>query len=323
MSCVLISSALTRRKHFPRAMTLLEILVAMLVMLLLMSSVATTFMAFLRVTNESKAQLTATANARVALDIFSRDVKSVISSPPGLTLFEGVNAINPLAGGETFGDGRDNDGDGDVDEEAPDGRDNDGDWSASTEAHATVPPGLALAERDQYVTRPDLGDPGIDEDVYFQHDTLTFRRNAPSGSGLSRQQVTYRVDAFDGEENVLVRITTDTPVGGGADRVTSGPVAYDVVSFNCLYWNPNADTSGQYWLEEWDSSAPPAGGPVHDFAVPAAVLVEVTVWSDPASMESYRLDAELPPGSPVDVTVLRTMVNLERVILDARFPRDP
>ncbi|HUT23902.1 MAG TPA: hypothetical protein VM492_06145 [Sumerlaeia bacterium] len=267
--------AATRRPRIGpgrRAFTFLEILVALLVALVLLTSVIATFITILNLTAKSDAHLVAVANARAALETISMEIKGAALP------FLGLNDPGGLFPG---GDGVDNDGDGFVDEEQPDGRnDDEGDWA---DQHAEIG---AWAERPDGLDVDDLGDFGVDEDCVFHLDELAFRVAPSSGPDYD---VRYKVAEFQGRERVLVR---------SIDALSTSPLAYDVLSFNCLYWNPAAAAPVERWVESWSSS----------LNLPACVAVEITVYADAKPIESYT------NGQPVRTVTERSIVNIESMI---------
>jgi type II secretory pathway pseudopilin PulG len=255
-----------------RAFTFLEILVALLVALALLTSVVATFITILNLTAKSDAHLVAVANARAALETISMEIKGAALPFLGLNNPEGL-----FLGG----DGVDNDGDELVDEEQPDGRnDDDGDWA---DQHAGIG---AWAERPDGLGVDDLGDFGVDEDCVFNLDELAFRVAPSSGPDYD---VLYRVAEFQGRERVLVRLI---------DNLSTSPLAYDVLSFNCLYWNPAAAAPAERWAESWSPS----------LNLPACVAVEITVHADAKPIESYT------NGQPVRTVTERSIINIESMI---------
>lgn len=281
----------------------MEILVALAVTSLLAASVVGVFVTILNVSEDSQARLRALANARAAAETLSREIKSIVTAP-GPVLVRGTN--DPLDHGNAI----DDDSDGRTDEEQPNGDDEDGDWA---DRHAQAG---SFSERPNRVGTPDLGDVGVDEDCLFQNDSLAFRIALPDtgGGGPSYETILYEVREFEGVPHVLVRTTTQTLTGGGVESA-SAPLAYDVLSFNCLYWNPNAAPAEQNWETEWDSAAPP--GPMSLFRAPAAVVFELVVYAGRAPIEDYE------EGRPAQTVTLRSAVNVESVIQSAAFPRDP
>jgi type II secretory pathway pseudopilin PulG len=289
-----------------RGLTLVEILVAIALAMVILGAVTTTMIQVLQISRDSEVGLDAVANARAALETLSNEIKGA-SRVPGLTRFVGENV--PLS----FGDGKDNDGDGSIDEETPNGYDDDGDWSTSpaNDLHARF---VFSRERPHRVGIPDWGDIGVDEDCKFDLDRLTFRSVPAAPADFVFEDVHYEVTDFQGKSRVLVRGSEKLMADTTTIEVTTAPLAYNVLSFNLLYWNPNATPENQYWVESWDSAGPfEAPG----FELPAAVAAEITVYADPRGIAAYT------DGMPVETQTLRTVIDIENVIQDAAYPRSP
>ncbi len=290
-----------------QGVSLVELLVALAVASILILVIVATFAMIQRASNESRRLIEATANARAALETVSSDLKALTG--PSNARFKAQD--NPL----NYGDGFDNDGDDRTDEEKPDGLDNDGDWS---DLHVVT---TTFTERTQYWGKADFGDAGVDEDNLFNSDSLRFRINPPANprypyddTNYDYEDVQYSVHEYDGMPNVLVRSVVRMKSGVVATS-SSAPLAYNVLSFNCLFWNPNVVASQQYWLEAWDSEGTLNGTVNPRFLVPAVVLVELTVHADLKPLSSYTA------GEPVETITMRTIVDVERVIQSPRFPR--
>jgi type II secretory pathway pseudopilin PulG len=296
-----------------RALTLVEILVATLVFLMLTASTAAVFIQVVRHSDEVDARLEAVSNARFFLDTLSDNLAQAMltGAIQPIDLFNVVDA--PL----TFGDLRDNDGDVVFDEESPDGLDNDGDWQLARDDNdfsATVPTGgvgglpdpLLISERG--FQEADLGDGHVDEDVVFQNDTLSFWVPGPAGSNIDRQRLTYQIELFEGEDNVVVERRLIFYNDGTPSALEIGPLAFDVVSLSFLAWNHR--TSPPQWDREWESLTVPAGNP----PAPVSVYAEIIVHA-----ESQPLT--LPPTRAMQTIRLQTMVNIEAVLRSAEYPR--
>lgn len=295
-----------------RGLSLVELLVAIAIALILVGVTASVFLTMLRILERTEIQTQATQNLRAALDTISREVKQVEKDPANAYyLATSTPALDGLGG--PYGDGIDNDEDGSIDEEEPDALDDDGD--ASEDRHALV---AGSPERPAWVGVDDLGDGGVDEDRRFHLDTLEFEVGPDPVAGYLEARIRYEVQPFDGEERVLTRTLTATTLSSGTLAPVTAPLAYNVLSFNCLHWNPNEAPASQYWLESWDSAAPPGlPGPSEDFAVPSTLFVELVLYADRRPIETYE------PGQPVQTLALQTIVNVESVILDSDFPSNP
>ena len=324
-------SLLSVRSHrrATRGLSMIEVLVAMVISLIFVGSISSVFVSTLRATEDAQAQVRAHNRARAAVDAISRDLKSLQVDPVfGVTASTLVLTNQPLA----YGDFVDNDGDGLIDEEAVDGRDNDGDF---VDQHTVV--GLAV-ERRYYQFTDDYGDRGVDEDFTFSNDEITFLFTPPSLTPgpppLFRQRTTYRIDTFDGVDNVLVRERTDINLGTGVETTKIDPVVFDVVSLDILGYNVNtygAVAETPDYFTTWNAFLLPLGSRpylaplgVPPFAYPASFLVRVTV-----NAERQPLDviSDWPLGGRQLKTVtLETVVAVESVLSNANydgFVRDP
>lgn len=297
-------SSYAKARCTSRGITLIELLVASALSLLILSAVAGTLLEVFRISKSSETTLDAVANARQAIETISNEVKAA-SRVPGSTLFVGENV--PLS----FGDGFDNDGDGRIDEEFPNGLDDDGDWTVAGDQHALL---TLRRERPLRVGLADLGDKGVDEDNRFNLDRLTFRIVPNITTDYLYENIRYEVTTFEGQGRVLVRRSDKFMTATSQFQTTTAPLAYNVLSFNLLYWNPNAQPKDQYWDETWNSAGPfNAPG----FELPAGVWVEIVVYSDPKDISKYV------DGQQVGTEAVRSIINIENVIQDAAFPRTP
>lgn len=284
-----------------RAMTLVELLVAILIASIFLVGIVGALSALLQGARDAERRSEAVRQARSALDQISEDLASASTAITSLAFLSGVDV--PLATGDLI----DNDGDGPVDEEAWDGTNTDG--GPVVQNHVPVSQtDPTLVERPRQALINELGDGGVDEDPVFQHDRLTF---VVDGSG---ELVSYRIGRYEGEENVLLRVTGLRPVAvertdpGSFDdlpftpiAVRVAPLAYDVLSFSVLCFDPNwiALGSPNPWKTSWNSVS--AVG----FRFPPTIYLAVTVYSGDIPL------GRLPPGSPLPSVTLRTQVVLE------------
>ncbi|MFP4379023.1 MAG: PilW family protein [Candidatus Sumerlaeia bacterium] len=296
--------ASTGKSH---GVTLIELLVALAIGSFLITAVVGTFIMILNTSEYSELKLSASSNARFALETMSTDLKA-LETNPGRAYFQAEN--NAL----TYGNLKDDDNDGAVDEEEPDGRDNEGTEFTDTHAQFASATSASYIERPRGIGVDDLGDVGVDEDCRFHQDRLVFRTVAPVGASYLYEDVEYSIQEFDDQPNTLVRITTRTLSGGSQENTGAAPLAFDVMSFNCLYWDSNAAADSQSWETSWDSTALGASA---TFLVPATVYVEIQVYADRKPVEEYS-----PGNDAIDVISMRTMINVENVILDSRFDRN-
>jgi type II secretory pathway pseudopilin PulG len=291
-----------RRRTRSRAMTLVEVLVAVAVAGAFFAGVLAAFIQIVKASDLAEAKLQAINNARAALELMAIDIKQARIDPRRpLQYFVGRH--NTLA----YGNGIDDDGDGRIDEEIADGRDNDGDWSyQSDDHHANI---AGYYERPMFVGSADLDDLHVDEDCKFENDRLAFRIFPDPGDPQSRDDlITFYIGTYEGEGNVLLRGITRKVSSGGQPEEPS-PLAFNVVSLNLLYWDPNRTPN--YWVTEWDSYQA-ASFPDPGIEIPVAVYISVTVYAGTKPLK------ELKPGQPMETIELSTTVNIEQVLKDMR-----
>lgn len=288
-------------QHRKRALTTVELLVALLFVLAVIGGAVVAFVALQRHAEETKAKLNAMAEARHALMSLANDLAQAQLGPAYLVpkdYFFGSNEVQP------GGNRKDDDNDGAIDEEVFDGQDDDGDWQAGDDRHREISPGLF--ERPQGRNRADFGDAKVDEDTKFSRAALLFR--IPSETTGSVTEVRYRVGTFDEIPNVLIR-----------EKVTSsateaGPIAFNVLSFSALFWDgnePPGPTRG--WVTSWDSTTLTGAG---DVPLPVSVLLEVTVYA------GRRPYSELGPNDPIETVRLTTVVNVEAALNHPDYERN-
>jgi type II secretory pathway pseudopilin PulG len=302
-------------------MTFVELLVALAIAGIFLVSILFTFTQILRTSDESEAQVMANDQARAALLYITQDLAAVRrdSTTP-------VQEFLLVDGALSYGDGKDNDGDGLVDEELFDGLDNDGDWTLAQDRHAQI--GTEY-ERPDFQGFPDLGDAAIDRDFRFGSDRLVLRIPPdPLGLDTRDERITYELGTYNGEDHVLLRTVVSYP-GSPTERTITEPLAFNVLGFDVLAWNSNADSvdaSGRnlpYWTSSWDASVnvfpfnKPFGAPdgVSPFEYPTSVLVAVTLYSGRFPFESL----DWTPGEPIDALTLTTTLDLEIILKDLRY----
>ena len=307
-----------------RAVTLTELLVAMAVMLVLVTAITSSFIAITRSSAAAQARLRATTAARSAVDKIATEIRTLAIDPDPAERGFRINNTT-LA----WGDGIDNDGDGLFDEEEANGFDDDGDWTLADDRHVSIG---SFSDRARFIVRPDLGDAKVDEDNRFSEDVLYLYKPAEppdvTCSGKPPVNVTYRVQPYGGEDNVLVREVFVAnpllvPCGG---TVTTEPVLFGVVSFDVLGWNINDDSieggrARAYWTSNWDSNAKvpplkPLNAPVGvlPFEHPGAVYLSITVNAD-------RLPLDQQPNwitknNGLNVVTVSTVVTIEGITQD-------
>jgi len=276
-----------------RGMTFVELLVAIAVASIFLTGIVTAVAAILDASRQATLLAEATRSARAALQTMSVEIAATDTTD--LTAngrMEGTTVT------QTRGDGVDNDGDGTVDEETLDGLDNDTDGQQRHAQLSTAGgPGSVIFERPLDQTILETGDAGVDEDFLWSQDTLSFVQ------GTFR--VTYAVETLDGRDNTLVRRRLD--LLNPADPEQIDPLAFDVVSFKVLYYDPNWQLNSDpvAWQTAWDSTA--ASGPL---AFPPVVKVVVGVYAG-----QIPLAEVLAANRPVIETVtLETQIGIESAL---------
>jgi type II secretory pathway pseudopilin PulG len=305
-SSVTTIMCMEQKKNSTRAMTFLELLVAVAIALVFMGGVIAAFIQILRATNLAEVKLDAVNNARAALEMMAIDIKAAWIDPRQ-TLQYFLGEDHPLS----YGNGLDDDQDGNVDEELFNGRDDDytgPDWNfARDDRHATAG---GVYERPFAVSGPDLGDGHVDEDCKFDLDRLIFRIFPDPNNPTSRDDlITLEVGTFEGEQHVLVRRIIHAPSSPNRS-VEVEPLAFNVMSVHLLYWDPNRIPPD--WTTSWNSfDAPRFVQP--GIELPVAVFIAVTVYADTKPIEQYK------PGDPIQTVTLQTVVNIEQVLKDQRY----
>lgn len=290
-----------------RAFTFIELLVAMTITIIFLGSVYVTYMQIRRMHRAVEVRTEAYRNARTALTSLSDELRD-LNRLGNDFLLVGLNADAPE------GDRRDNDFDGQIDEERVTGYDTDATSLSNPlidERHAQIGPFL---ERQLRYGRRDLGDANVDEDVVFGRDGIIFRSFPLTPTeNFELKTVTYAVTNFDGRQNVLVR-QTRIERSGQPPLIGIAPIAFNVVGFDLLYWNPNAAPQDQYWVETWDSSDV-ANFNLPRLPLPASIYVRITIKAD------ARPDEAIAPTDGFDTVMLHTVINVEQTIGDILFPR--
>ena len=286
-----------------RAWTLVELMVALVVVSIFLIGIVTAFIQILRASDRSERIMEGYENARAAVETIALFVKAARIEPSEPTqYFVGTNT--PTLEGDRI----DNDEDSHPDEEQPDGQDDDGDFdAASHDRHADIG---GIYERAAFVGQADLGDERVDEDVVFHRDELAFAIFPDPSDPASRNEFTsFAIGTWEGEDHVLLQQVVRT-TGTAAVGQNLAPLAHDVLSLDVLYWDPNASTP--YWVESWDtltSSTFPGAG----IELPAAVHIAVTVYAGRKPLD------QLGPTEPIETVTASTVINIESVIHDPRY----
>jgi prepilin-type N-terminal cleavage/methylation domain-containing protein len=285
--------------------TLIELLVAITITGIFLTGVMEAFVYILQSSEDAEAKLEAVTNARAALDTMSQEIQNArVDTRRPIQFFYGISDDIP------YGDAIDNDQDGRVDEEVRDGHDNDGDYTVSNDdLHIQLPGGLY--ERGDLINFSDLGDRHIDEDCRFSNDILEFITFPdPNNPGFREKNIRYQVTTYDSQPNVLVRRVVYNPHDPDTRYEEQDPLAFNVLSLNFLYWDPNRFPMD--WITTWDSLYAPMF-PDPQIEIPVAVHISITVYSGTEPFQEYR------PGQKVDTITLQTIVNIEQVLKDERY----
>ena len=292
-----------RRRGVAAGFTLVELLVAVAVASAFLGGTYAAFNRILQAHARVAARSEALRNARTAITTISDEFKAVNRLGSDFLLL-GIDQTLP------YGDAIDNDGDGVADSKTLDGQPN---TSGTTfiDLHARIG---SLHERPLRVGQPDEGDGNVDVDVKFGRDAIVLRifPRVPTPD-LTLKTVTYNVETYDGQPNVLVRRTRIERTSG-EPLVGIAPLAFEVLGFDLLYWNPNAPPEQQYWVTRWDSSQS-AGFDPPRLPLPASIFVRLTMNVD------ARPHASILPGAPVDTVIMESILNIEQTIGDALYPR--
>ena len=285
--------------------TLIELLVAITITGIFLAGVMEAFIYIIRSAEESEANLEAVTNARAALEIMSKEIKTArIDRRRPIQFFHGQSLD------ELYGDRVDNDQDGRLDEEIRDAQDDDGDYLIGIDdLHTNFNGGLY--ERQDLLNISDLGDRHIDEDCRFSRDSLEFITFPdPNNPGFQEKNIRYQITTYDGQPNVLVRHITYNPHDSDNTYEEEDPIAFGVLSLSFLYWDPNRIPMN--WVTSWDSLYAPMF-PDPQIELPVAVHIAVTVYAGIDPFEEYQ------PGQKVDTITLETVVNIEQVLKDERY----
>lgn len=295
-----------------RALTILELLMALAITLAFLGGSILAFVQIMRATDQAEARLEAFASVRHALDTISLELRSARSGPADASPKDLFYGLTQSLG---YGNGVDDDKDGRIDEEILDGLDNDHDWVQVDDHHAQLSPPPAYYERPAYIGKADLGDSHVDEDLQVSSATLVFR-SFPNELGVtpSMRQVSFYVGTYDQQPNVLIQEVTAIDAATSSPSTTVGPLAFNVVSFGALYWGvdqltTSTTTQNPYWKTRWDASKRDSKDP----ELPASVYLTLTVRA------ASKPGAEPTGQSPEDLVTLQTMVNIESVLSDPRY----
>lgn len=292
-----------------RGLTMMEIIVAVAIILTIMVGVVWSFVELLDSHDRARARMEATANARSAMEVLSRDIKTARNDAATTGSFTG-QTDSSAGGGDRF----DNDGDGDVDEELFNAIDDDGGWAAAQDdKHAILSSGTLgqYAERPVFYGAADLGDGDIDEDTGATSATLEFDIYDSPGEPLNRHVRFYVGNDSDGTPHTLMREVIGVDPVTSTTVITSGPLCYNVHSFGLLFWNHALakDASANPWDTQWP---PVTTGSLT--VAPSTVYARISVYAG----KPYDLD-EVPAGQVIETVTLSTAVNVEAVLADPTY----
>jgi prepilin-type N-terminal cleavage/methylation domain-containing protein len=306
------SHALTVRQ---RAFSLVELLVVLGISLILVLPFLAVALSMQQNYRANHAKMEALANARGAMETLCADLKNISSTS--------CNMQGSAPSSFENGDRIDNNGNGSIDEQV----------STSTytmppvvDRHAEIGSGSTkYYERWKGHGKADMGDLYYADDITFTSCSLSF--------DVGGKTVTYRMgQGLADSTQVVSGQTALSAVGWKGDASTRclvrqldytvsatpvteiQPLAFDVLSFRCLYWDPNASPADQDWLTSWDSAA--LSWP--SLETPSTVYIELTVYADPLPISSYIPGKE---GRKIQTVTLRTAVNIDPVLTSVWFPR--
>ncbi len=292
------------RKITPRkAMTLLELLIALTIMLIItMSCFVFMFSQVKSINKKTQQRFEALQAARYALDDCCREIN--IAYYYGTVDAHNVGT-NPYFVADTdsdylgHGNRCDDDNDGLIDEELFDGVSNETQpWQDSYNQHAVISPDWR--ERRDRATTADFGDLHFDVDNHFSSSTLTFRTNIdpedPTVPG--RRYVTLGLETYNGKNNVLVKTVRTYNAALELIDTHKFPLAENVISFGALMRED--DNHAQPWTKTWDTTKQDVDDSVHKHMhIPIAVSFEITVLEG----------STVPDSGPIDSVTLRCIAN--------------
>lgn len=293
-----------------KAVTLLELLVALSIVLLIVGGAALAFIELLRSNDRAQARIDANSNARVAIDVLSQEIKRAQNTTgTGTLVFEGDTYTTVALAGDRV----DQDADDLRDEEALDGADDDNDWLvARDDRHAILTSGATvLVERPVFYKALDLDDDHVDIDLRKSECFLEFSTFDVPGEPIDRRLRFYIGTDTDGVGNALIREVSGLDPATSTIVTSKGPVAHNVVSFGMLFWDQvrAQDPTQNPWLTSWPSAtSPPVTGS------PPSVYMTITVYAGtPLSLD------EVPVNQEMDTVTLTSVINVESVMASPAF----
>jgi hypothetical protein len=149
----------------------------------------------------------------------------------------------------------------------------------------------------------------VDEDCKFERDSLRFRIFPDPGNPLSRDDfISFKIGTYEGESHVLLRTIT-RKVSEDTSAEESYPLAFNVISLNFLYWDPNRTPN--YWVTEWNSYKA-ASFPEPKIEIPVSVYISVSAYA------GTKPFGQVKRNEPIETVTLSTIVNIEQVLKDMR-----
>ncbi|MDD4279538.1 type II secretion system protein [Candidatus Sumerlaeota bacterium] len=259
-----------------RAMTLIELLVTMTIILIISGiGLGLMFTQMNSVNKGTTQRLDALQAARYALDECLQEYRTAwfYEEPPGKNPYF-VGNCEVLDHGNRI----DDDNDGLIDEEKFDGVANDiQPWKPEYNNHTVIIPEITKERRDRSQTA-DVGDLHLDADNLFSSATLTFRTMVDPNNvhAAGRRYVTLRVENYEGRDKVLVKTVRTYNAALQLIDTVKIPLAEKVISFAALFRDD--DNYNKTWVTTWDITKQPIDDPNHvHWHIPIAVSFEITV----------------------------------------------
>ena len=91
---------------------------------------------------------------------------------------------------------------------------------------------------------------------------------------------------------------------GDPVTTSTGPVAFNVVSFGVLFW----DAQQRKWVDSWNAQGKPAG-----LELPVSALLSITVYAGKKPLE------QVDPAEPIDTVTQSTVVNIEQMLASPQY----
>jgi len=315
-----------------RAFTFVELLVVLAISALLLVPFVAVSISMQRVHQQNRAKMEALNNTRNAMETLCYDLKHMNVDTVGLAPFQRYLADMATTADTPFdfanGDRIDNNGINGTDEQSASSGvvgDTSTGWTDARERHAVIPSTVWAPSWYERRTRNgnpwagpclDLGDVSVADDTKFSSTTLSFNIDTAI-SGRTNEKVKYELSTglaanaavgWLGDSSSRVLMRTYTYTDGAGNHSDIQPLAFDILSFRCLYWNPNAGFSSSYWTTSWQPSTFTA---FSTYEVPETVYLEIVAYADVAPISSYKPGTT---GPGIQTITLRTAVNIEPIL---------